>query len=249
MHSPLSVPCKKILPQAKEIIWISWRQRLLVERLQRKPETVEQYLQQKNHHWEETFWGMLAKNFGTKANTEAFEAMAKSIPVNMLAKHKNQVHQLEALLLGQCGLLENHFAESCPKMLQKEYQFLKNKYSLRPINMPVHFLRMRPSNFPSVRLAQLAMLVKQSSHLFSQMKEIQTVAEVKKLLPVTANDYWNNHYVFDEASSFKKKTLGEQMAENIIINTIVPILFAYGHLHKETAHEDKAMKWPEALSS
>jgi hypothetical protein len=182
-------------------------------------------------------------------NAEAFEAMAKSIPVNILAKHKNQINQLEALLLGQCGLLEKDFSESYPLMLKKEYQFLKNKYSLKPIHMPVHFLRMRPGNFPTVRLAQLAMLVQQSSHLFSKIKEVQSISDLKKMLAVTANDYWNEHYVFDEPSTSKKKILGKQMIDNIIINTIAPALFAYGHLHKETATKEKAIKWLDELPS
>lgn len=249
MNSSLFVPCKKMISQVSDIIWSSWKQRLLVERLQRKSKTVEEYLQQNNHHWEETFWWMLAKNFGVKVNAEAFEAMAKSFPVNILAKHKNQIHQLEALLIGQCCLLQNEFSEDYPLMLQKEYQFLKSKYSLQPINMQVHFLRMRPGNFPTVRLAQLAMLVQQSSHLFSKIKEMQSLSEVKKLLSVSANDYWNYHYVFDEPSSFKEKTLGKQTIENIIINTIVPIIFSYGHLHKEVLHKDKALQWLEELSA
>ena len=182
-------------------------------------------------------------------NAEAFEAMAKSIPVNILAKHKNQIHQLEALLLGQCSLLEKDFSEGYPLMLQKEYRFLKNKYSLKPIHMHVHFLRMRPGNFPTVRLAQLAMLVQQSSHLFSKIKEVQSISDLKKMLTVTANDYWNEHYVFDEPSTSKKKILGKQMIENIIINTIVPVLFAYGYLHQETAAKEKAIKLLDELPS
>jgi hypothetical protein len=249
MNSSLFVPCEKMLFQVSSIVWSSWKQRLLVERLQRKSKTVEEYLIQNNHHWEETFWWMLAKNFGIKVNAEAFEAMAKSIPVNMLAKHKNQIHQLEALLFGQCGLMENNFLEDYPTMLQKEYQFLKNKYSLEPINMQVHFLRMRPGNFPTVRLAQLAMLIQKSSHLFSKIKEIQSLDELKKLLSVVANDYWNYHYVFDETSLYKEKILGRQMTENIIINTIVPVIFSYGHLNREMLYKDKALKWLEELSA
>ena len=247
MRSSLFVPCEKILSQVKEIVWASWNQRLLSERLQRKSKDVEDHLGLNNQHWEEIFWWMLAKNFGIKVNAETFEAMAKSIPVNILAKHKNQIHQLEALLFGQCGLLESVFSESYPVMLQKEYRFLKNKYSLKPIHMPVHFLRMRPGNFPTVRLAQLAMLVQQSSHLFSKIKEVQSISELKKMLSLAANDYWNEHYVFDEPSASKKKILGNQMIENIIINTIVPVLFAYGHLNKETATKEKAIKWLDEL--
>ncbi|HLK27923.1 MAG TPA: DUF2851 family protein [Puia sp.] len=247
MNNSLFVPCEKMLGQVNDIIWSAWKQRLLVERLQRKSMIAKEYLAQNNQHWEETFWWMLAKNFGAKVNAEAFEAMAKSISINILSKHKNQIHQLEAMLLGQCGLLENEFQEDYPIMLQKEYQFLKTKYHLKEINMHAHLLRMRPGNFPTIRLAQLAMLISESSHLFSKLKEMKSVQEAKKLLSVTANDYWNYHYVFDEESSFKKKSLGKQMTENIIINTVVPILFAYGHLHKENSYKEKALKWLEDL--
>jgi len=173
MNSQSFIPCEKNISQVNEIIWTTWKQRLLIERLQRKSKLVEDYLHQNNNHWEETFWWPLARNFGYTINAEAFEAMAKTISVNMLAKHKNQIHQLEALLAGQCGLLDNDFTETYLIMLQKEYSFLKKKYQLQSINQPVHFLRMRPGNFPTIRLAQLAVLIQQSIHLFSVVKKLQ----------------------------------------------------------------------------
>lgn len=108
---------------------------------------------------------------------------------------------------------------------------------------------MRPSNFPSVRLAQLAMLVHNSLHLFSKIKESSDVKSIKQLLEVTANDYWHYHYVFDEVSAFKKKNLGAQMIENILINTVVPILFAYWHYHLESVYKDKALQWLEEIKA
>src|SRR5690606_41702910 len=114
-------------------------------------------LEKNNNHWEETFWLLLARNFGIKVNSDAFEKIAASLPVTILAKHKNQIHQVEALLFGQAGLLESEFEEDYPAMLKKEYSFLKKKYGLAAIKEPLHFLRMRPLNFPSIRLAQLAM--------------------------------------------------------------------------------------------
>ena len=121
-----------------------------MERLVRKSQTVEIFLNQNNFHWEETFWWLLAKNFGIKVNADAFEAIARSISINILAKHKTQIHQLEALLLGQAGLLDEKFTDDYPLMLQKEYKFYKNKYSIKPINLPIFFLRMRPGNFHEV---------------------------------------------------------------------------------------------------
>ena len=169
--------------------------------------------------------------------------MAKSISINILAKHKDQIHQTEALLFGQAGLLNDVFKEDYPKLLQREYQFLKKKYSLHKIEGEMIFLRMRPSNFPTVRLAQLAMLVHKSLHLFSKIKESTDIKNIKQLLQVTANDYWHYHYTFGEMAGFKKKKLGEQMINNILINTVVPVLFAYGHYHNESRYKDKALQW------
>jgi len=243
------IACGNSIYDVRDITWKSWKERLLVERLIRKSEAVTNYLQQSNFHWEETFWWLLARNFGITVNADSFEAMARSIPLTILARHKNQIHQLEALLLGQSGLLKGKFDEDYPTMLQKEYQFYKNKYDLKPVHSPVFFLRMRPGNFPSIRLAQLAMLVHESAHLFSKIKEAASVAEVKKWFDVTANDYWHYHYKFDEASAFKKKKLGAAMIDNIIINTIAPMLFAYGSYHNENNWKQKALQWLEETSA
>ncbi|HYM92665.1 MAG TPA: DUF2851 family protein, partial [Chitinophagaceae bacterium] len=245
MNSSAFIPCEKSIHTVRDIVWKSWKERLLAERLLRKAKAVETFLQQNNYHWEETFWWLLARNFGMKVNADAFEAMAKSISINVLAKHKNQIHQLEALLSGQAGLLDKKFTEDYPKLLQKEYKFLKEKYLLKPIHQPVHFLRMRPGNFPTLRLAQLTMLIQGSAHLFSKIKEAGSVKLVRKWFDVTANDYWHYHYRFDEPSSFKKKNLGTAMSDNIIINTICPLLFAYGNYHDENKYKDKALKWME----
>ena len=249
MNSNSFVPCENSISTVKEITWKSWKDRLLVERLVRKFQTIESSLNENNFHWEETFWWMLARNFGIKVNADAFEAIARSISINILAKHKTQIHQLEALLLGQAGLLENKFSEDYPLMLQKEYKFYKSKYNLKPINQPVFFLRMRPGNFPTIRLAQLAMLVHDSAHLFSKIKEADSVKDVKAWLDVTANDYWHYHYKFDEESAYRKKKLGAAMIDNIIINTVCPVLFAYGNYNDETKYKDKALRWLEQTSA
>ncbi|HEV8285980.1 MAG TPA: DUF2851 family protein [Chitinophagaceae bacterium] len=249
MNASGFIACENSIHTVRDITWKSWKERLLAERLTRKAKAVEIYLQQSNHHWEETFWWLLARNFGIKVNADAFEEIAKSIPLTILAKHKNQIHQLEAILLGQAGLLNKNFKEDYPNMLTKEYQFYKNKYKLKPCNNPVFFLRMRPGNFPTIRLAQLAMLVHDSAHLFSKIKEAVSVNEIKKWFDVTANDYWHYHYSFSEVSSFKKKRLGTVMIENIIINTIAPVLFAYGNYHDDEKYKQKALQWLEETSA
>ncbi len=228
MHSKGFIPCENYLPVLSEVSWLAWKERLVVERLKRKSEIVLSYFQLSNNNWEEVFWRLLAKNFGMKVNAELFEQIAKTIPVTILAKHKNQINQLEALLLGQAGLLTQYFKEDYPGLLQREYKFLSVKYQLKSTGRTPDFLRMRPANFPTVRLAQLAMLVHTSTHLFSRILEINDINELRKLLDVTANDYWHYHYRFDEETTYKPKVLGRLTIDNIIINTIIPVLFAYG---------------------
>ena len=247
MNSRSFIPCAQYVHFADDIIWLSWKERLLVERIRRKCLQVEELLNQHYFHWEKTFWLMLSKNFGLSVNAEAFGDMAASIPLSLLWKHKNEVNQLEALLLGQAGLLEGTFTDSYPQMLQKEYAFWRTKYSLEKISVPIHFLRMRPASFPTVRLAQLAMLIHQSPPLFAAVRDASDIRELRELLRVEASHYWHYRFGFDEPSAFQPKRLGMQMVNNIIINTIIPMVFAYGHLHKEEGYQRKALEWIREL--
>lgn len=249
MNATSFISCASAISNIKEITWVAWKERLLAERLTRKSAMILEFCGQNNYHWAETFWWLLARNFGMKVNVEAFEAMARSVSTTILAKHKTQIHQLEALLLGQCGLLSGNLKEEYPKLLQREYFFLQKKYNLQQNHFPVHFLRMRPGNFPTIRLAQLAMLIKNSVHLFSRILEIEKMAELTAFFDVTANDYWHYHYTIDEPSAFKRKTIGRSMVDNIIINTIVPMLFAYGLYHREEKYKSKALRFLEEINT
>ena len=249
MNNGSFIACEKNSAAVNELTWTAWKERLLVERLQQKTATVFNYLKLNNNHWEESFWWMMAKNFGAKVNSTAFEKIAQSIPINILAKHKNQVHQAEALLFGQAGLLNKDFTGDYPRLLKREYNLHKAKYQLKQPEAPLYFLRMRPANFPSVRLAQLAVLVHTSVHLFSKVMESKTLKEIKDLLNITASDYWHYHYMPDEPAAFKKKHLGKQMTENILINTVTVMLFAYGHYHNESSYKQKALQWLEEMAA
>lgn len=243
MHNQSHIPCEKSCTAVSDLVWLAWKERLIVERLQRKTDLIKSYLEQTNNHWEEVFWWLIARNFGITTNANGFELIARSISINTLTKHKTNILQLEAFLLGQAGLLEQQFEEAYPIMLQKEFNFLKKKYRLKPIVQPIYFLRMRPQNFPTVRLAQLSMLVHRSLHLFSQVKAAGKLDEIRKLFTITANDYWHYHYRLNEKTSYQEKTLGMQFINNIIINTIVPTVFTYGYIHNEPAYKDKAVRW------
>lgn len=241
------IPCEKQVQHVNELVLSSWKQRLLAERLLAKSEKILLILKETNDHWEETFWRLIAANFGLTVNRNFFELLARSVPITLLAKHKKSIHHLEALLLGQAGLLKAPFKEQYPAMLQKEFHFYQKKYQLQPVSGEAFFLRMRPANFPTIRLAQLASLLHESEHLFSRIKSAALVKDVAQMLQVTANDYWNYHYVFDEESPYRKKTLGRQMVYNIIINTIVPVIFSYGVYHDETIYKEKAVAWLEEI--
>ncbi len=237
------VPCEHYLPVLFSLGWQSWLERLMMERLQTRAVIVFQKLKKTENHWEEVFWQLLARNFGMPVNADAFENMAQTIPVAVLAKHKNQIQQLEALLLGQANLLHEESNEDYVLLLQREYSFLKSKYTLAETSGTPLFLRMRPANFPTIRLAQLAMLVHQSEHLFSRVLESKHSKDVVRFLNITANDFWHYHYQLQTTSDYKPKVLGEQMAENIVVNTVVPVVFAYGLYHNNQAFKDKAMEW------
>lgn len=249
MQETRFIPCAPTVAQTSALTWLGWMERLVAERLTRKAETVFQHLEKTGGHWEETFWRLLARNFGIKVNADAFEELAQTLSVTILAKQRHNMHQLEALLLGQANLLNGEAADEYTALLQREYHFLKTKHALAPVRNPVYFLRMRPSNFPTLRLAQLAMLVHTCTHLFSKLLEEPDLANVKKWLHVTAADYWHTHYRPGQPSPYKPKNLGSSMIDTIIINTIVPALFAYGLHHKQELYKEKALRWLQELSA
>jgi hypothetical protein len=237
------IACAGSLQQVNDLVWIKWKERLVAERLQKRAMKIHSFLKENRSNWEETFWWMLARSFGSKVNSDAFEVLARSLPLGIISRHRKQIHQLEALLYGQANLLNQNFSEDYPKMLSREYQFLKKKYSLRPIQLPIHFLRMRPGNFPTLRLAQLAMLLHEKDVLFPHILELNNTNEIMNFLKISPNDYWLYHYVPDEPSGYKKKPLGRDTINNIIINTVVPFIFAYAGYYKNETLQSKAVNF------
>ncbi|WP_346238950.1 DUF2851 family protein [Niabella insulamsoli] len=246
MQSQHFIPCEPMISSVPDLILTATKDRLVAERLQRKVSVVTNFLETTHTHWEESFWWLLARNFGAKTNAEAFEAMARSIPLTLLGKHKSQLIQLEALLLGQAGLLGGRFEEAYPTMLKKEYLFLKSKYALKPVHVPVRFLRMRPSNFPTLRLAQLAALIFNSVHLFSKMIEEPELNKVRSWFAAAPNDFWKYHYSLKDEAHFKEKSIGASMIDNIIVNTVIPFLYVYGSRNAKSDLIKKAAEWLES---
>jgi hypothetical protein len=244
------IPCANQLNTVSSFTLNNWLERLLIERLERKAKTISSLLELNKNNLEETFYIHLARNFGMKVNSVPFELLAKSLPNSFLGKHKSSLFQVEALLFGQSGLLEKEFSDDYPNQLKNEYAFLQKKFSLQPIEGHLwKFLRLRPVNFPTVRIAQLASLIHNSSGLFSKIMEAQKVEELRKLLTAETSDYWNTHYVFDKESKTQKKNLGTVAIDNIIINSIVPFMFVYGDYKGVEDYKDKAVALLEQLSS
>jgi len=243
------IPCQKYISNVDKITVTSWMERLLVERLESKTQSILDTLKLNRNNWEETFYQHLAKNFGFKTNGVPFESLAKSLPLNYLAKHKDHLSQIEALLFGQAGLLDKNFKDDYPNALKKEYTFLQKKYSLNPIDGSLwKFLRLRPGNFPTIRIAQFAQLIHKSSKLFSKILEQEDIDRIKSFFSVSTSDYWKSHFTFDKPSTLKEKTLGSDSAAIIIINTVVPLIFAYGKHRQSEEHEERALQILEQLS-
>jgi hypothetical protein len=247
MENPRFIPCEGSAAKTDILIWETWASRLLEMRLNRKMYRILESLYLNHFHWEEQLWWMIASNFGNPVNSAAFEAIAKSIPFSLMAKHRQQFIQLEALFLGQANLLDGHFQEPYPVMLKREYDFLKNKYALKKVFEPVHFLRMRPENFPCIRLSQLASLCTENTSLFTWVLSCNNLGELKRKFMVSANDYWNDHYVFEKKSPRRIKILGRQMCNNLIINSVIPLLYTYGKMTPDAVSIKKSLSWLDQM--
>lgn len=240
------IPCEKQIGRVPPLIINNTLDKLILERLERKSTSISDNLKINHNNWKETFYQYLARNFGFKTNAEPFELLAKSLPSNYLSKHKNSLIQIEAMLFGQSGLLDQHFEDKYLQSLQNEYVFLKQKLNLQSVDAHLwKFLRLRPVNFPTIRIAQFAKLIYTSTHLFSQIIETENLEKLKILMNVSVSEYWQTHYVFDKISPVAQKQLGNESVNNIIINTVVPFLFVYGKQKDEIKYIERGLKFLE----
>lgn len=234
-HAEIYPPCYSILASLPKLTVHSWLSALQVERFEQKARVIATRLERCNNHWEDVFFITLARNFGFGLNGDAFEAWASRLPFRAIDKHRDDLFQVEAFFFGQAGLLDEELpdADGYYLKLQKEFRYLQHKFEL---SVPMtatqwRFLRLRPGNFPHVRLAQLANLYYKERSLFSRIMEADTLEAVRKLLTVTTSPYWEEHFNFRKVSSSREKQVGKNAQNLIIINTVIPFLYAYG-LHK-----------------
>ncbi len=248
--SKMFIPCSPYLHSVDKFILSSWMDRMLVERLEVKSVQIAQALEVNKNNWEDAFYQVLARNFGFHVNALPFEMLARVLPRNMLLRHSGQPHQVEALVFGQAGLLGNEWRDAFPELLRKEYEFLAAKYGILPLDGHVwKMLRMRPSNFPAIRLSQFASLVAQEKFGFSTILEAEQIESILNLIQVNASPYWSNHFTFDKVTRHRQWQLGIGSARNIMINTIIPCLFYYGKSNGKELQCEKAFEWLKTIPS
>lgn len=244
------INCENNFAEVNNFTLENWLERLYIERLQRKANHIETLLQASTNNWEAVLFMQLAKNFGLKVNAEAFYSMAQSIPFSVIRKVQSNQNQLEALLYGQAGMLQTDVENAYVNNLKKEYQFLKQKFQLDNNQVvQMQFFRLRPSNFPTIRISQLANLYHQHQSLFSKVIEANSLKDFYKLFKVATSEFWLTHYTFDKASKSTTKSLTKPFIDLLLINTILPIKFCYAKQKGNTAVEEEVLKIANAITS
>jgi hypothetical protein len=240
LMSPKSwIFCEKQLKEIDDFALKNWQERLFFERLERKSKPIYELLQLTNNDWEAVLFCLLAKNFGLNTNGEIFLKIAQSIPFSIIRKESFEVENLEALLLGNAGLLDLEKEDNYFKDLKFRYFYLLHKYQIeKKLVEPVQFFKHRPDNFPTIRLSQLANLYHSQQNLFSTISTSNSVKSIYEIFEISASDYWQNHYQFDKESPKKKKKLSKSFIDLIIINTIIPLQFAYAKSQGKEISED-----------
>jgi hypothetical protein len=233
------ISCERQLKEIDRFIFINWQERLFFERLERKSKFIYQLLEETNQDWEAVLFCLLAKNFGLNTNGNSFLQISKAIPFSVIRKESFEVENLEALLFGTASLLDLEKEDIYYKELRFRYFYLLHKYQIdKTYADPVQFFKLRPDNFPTIRLSQLAALYHKHQNLFSKIIDLKSVEEVYRLLCVSASSYWQNHYQFDKESAKKSKMLSKSFIDLVIINTIIPLQFAYSNIMGESIAED-----------
>ena len=237
------VPCQARLKEVPQFTINSMMERLIVERIDTKSDTVRRLLEESRGGWEQTCYWLMARYFGGKVNALPFELLAKNTDQRLLARWRDNRVRLEALLYGQAGLLEGYFEEDYPRLLQADYEAIRTGASLSPIEGHIwRFFCIRPPAFPTIRISQFADLVMQSKSLFSTLLEMTDAREIEHIFCRSASEYWNTHYRFDSPTPrSSSKHIGRAQADLLIINAWVPLLFTYGSLTGQEQYKNQAL--------
>ena len=248
LYREAALPCLDHITGIAPLHIACWMEALLSERLERKTHDIFLLLDAYQTDWNEVFYITLTRNFGFGVNNDAFERLAKSLPLRCIQKQRNSHSQIEAMLFGQAGMLEEENDDHYYRLLQREYDFLRHKFGLSPMeDFVFKNLRTRPVNFPYLKVAQLAALWVRYDTLFSAILEARSTGEIKKYFRIPPSGYWETHYHFRYASPRKEKTIGENALNILLINTVVPMLFAYGLHNKRPEYCERATRLLESI--
>lgn len=242
------IPCASRLKDIPDFLYHLSQDRLLVERIERKSGDVKRILKESKGSWEQACYWLTAHYFGGKTNAFAFELLAKVTPMRIVAKIKDNPFRVEALYMGQAGLLDGDFNDEYPQKLQREYKYLSAAYQLTPMEGHLwKFFRVRPSSFPTLRISQFSDLMSKSSNLFSKMLDAEDAGTVSKLFVVQASEYWQSHYNFDKETERSSKSLGKSLINTIIINAWISLLYEYGVAHGAEMYKERAFNLLQQL--
>jgi len=247
VNNPRTIACEEGIKKLDKFHIKYWLHSLLLERLQGKSENIMRIFSETGNNWDETFYRIFSRYFGFRINTEPFELLASALPLRIIARHSDNRFQVEALLFGVAGLLDeglfkNAIKDQYYRDLLKEFRILSAKYSLKPIHGWMwKFSRLRPVNFPTIRISQLATMLSSSGGLFSKIIEADDLGKIRELFSVSASEYWENHYVFGRESRAVIKNTGEQATDIFIINAVIPMIFVYGKFHDNNIICDRAL--------
>lgn len=246
----IEVPCATKIKQVPHLTIVEWVEGLAFERLHGKVERIHQLLDSFNGSWEDVCYVTLARNFGFGINNDAFERLARRTPLRLLGKHSDSVLQIEALLFGQAGMLDAQKPgmDSYYNQLCTEYAFLSNKFQLTPMEKESWKLfRIRPQNFPYRRIAMLAQFIEGGFRMMNRILEAEGEKEMRALFEMELSGYWTKHYTFGKPNERATATLSRSSIDIILINTVAPLLYAYGELTGNYEMTDKAIKLLEDL--
>ena len=250
VNNPDPIPCTPLVPKVPELNWYTMLDRTLMQRMETKSAIIDELLAKNNNDWEETAYQLVSRSFGFKVNNDAFLRLSQSIPYKIIQKHTDQPFQIESLLFGQAGLLEEKSEDEYLQRLRKEYDFLAHKYHLNDKKMggfEWRFLRLRPANFPTIRLAQLAQLLSRRKNMFGFFKDCDSLVILRNFLAVQQGEYWQTHYHFGKTYKAPGKGLGKSSVENLIINTVAPLMISYGLKMEQQNYVEQAINLLQEL--
>jgi len=247
ISNTLWVPCADQIHDVDGIVVRQAIDNAVVQRLRRKSDRVTQSLAYYNKDWNKVFFEFIAIGLGAKINKKPFEHLARIMPLEVLSKVSNEMIKVEALLFGQAGLLDGEPKDTYHKRLQSEYAFLQHKHKLSPMQKASwQFSGLRPASFPHVRIAQFAKLITNNAALFSKVKSLVKKEEIEAIFETSVDGYWSTHYNFNKESKARDKRIGKVVRHNLLINSVVPVMFAYADKMKE---EDRKERLFEILQS